>query len=112
MNIVITEKEEANYEPTADYEPTAEYEPTYCMDQVMANEINYLLNYTLPMLQHICAFYELPYKRIKKNVLVSTIVDYESNSENIEHVEYRKRLWFYMEELKKNKYLSKYIISM
>ena len=37
---------------------------------------------------------------------------FESNPEHIEIVEERKRMWFYMEELKSNKYLSKYIISM
>ena len=31
---------------------------------------------------------------------------------NIEKVEERKRLWYYMQELKQNKYLSKYIVFM
>lgn len=102
MNIVITEKEPS---------PT-DCESPQSVDQSLANEIHYSLNYTLPMLQHICGFYEIPYKRIKKNDLITSLVVFESNPEHIEIVEERKRMWFYMEELKSNKYLSKYIISM
>ena len=104
MNIVIEEKP-----PT---ESTVLDSVDYIQDNTIANEINYSMNYTLPMLQHICSFYELPYKRIKKRDLISSLVVFESLLENIEIVEERKRLWYYMEELKQNKYLSKYIISM
>jgi hypothetical protein len=100
MNIVINEKEPTNYESPLS------------TDHSLANEIHYSLNYTLPMLQHISGFYELPYKRIKKKELITWLVNFESNPEHTGIVEERKRMWFYMEELKTNKYLSKYIISM
>jgi hypothetical protein len=106
MNIVITEKE-----PLDDESPIKSDSP-HLIDHSLANQIHYSLNYTLPMLQHICGFYEIPYKRIKKKDLIISLVTFESNPEHIEIVEDRKRLWFYMEELKANKYLSKYIISM
>ena len=104
MNIVIEEKPPS--------ESTVLDSDNYSQDTSVANEINYSLNYTLPMLQHICNFYELPYKRIKKKDLISSLVVFESLIENMEVVEERKRLWYYMEQLKQNKYLSKYIISM
>tara|TARA_X000001036_G_scaffold287745_1_gene267359 strand:- start:3507 stop:3821 length:315 start_codon:yes stop_codon:yes gene_type:complete len=104
MNIVIEEKPPSE-STVLDYD-------NYSQNTTVANEINYSLNYTLPMLQHICNFYELPYNRIKKKDLISSLVVFESLIENMEVVEERKRLWYYMEQLKQNKYLSKYIISM
>ncbi len=106
MNIVISEKD------IKDCESPTDYESPHLIDHSLANEIHYSLNYTLPMLQHICGFYEIPYKRIKKKDLIISLVNFESNPEHIEIVEQRKRLWFYMDELKANKYLSKYIVSM
>ena len=57
-------------------------------------------------------FYNLSYSRVKKKDLIRMLVDYEQNPGNIPMVQERKRLWYYMQELKENKYLSKYIISM
>lgn len=106
MNIVISEKDITVCEP-----PNVG-ETSHIIDHSLANEIHYSLNYTLPMLQHICGFYEIPYKRVKKQDLITSLVVFESNPDHIDIVEERKRMWFYMEELKANKYLSKYIISM
>tara|TARA_B100001758_G_scaffold247874_1_gene267972 strand:- start:10884 stop:11192 length:309 start_codon:yes stop_codon:yes gene_type:complete len=102
MNIIINEKPNIEKDSTIDI----------YSDNTVAKEIDYSINYTLPLIQSICGFYEIPYKRIKKQDLIYNLVEFESNIENIETVEERKRLWFYMEELKKNKYLSKYIIYM
>ena len=82
------------------------------VDSSIAMEIDYNINYTLPMLQHICGFYNLSYSRVKKKDLIRMLVDYEQNPGNIPMVQERKRLWYYMQELRDNKYLSKYIISM
>ena len=109
MNIVIEEKPES--EDISQVNSSIEDELSY-MDTSIAQKIDYNLNYTLPMLQHICAFYEIDYKRVKKQFLISKLVDFEMDSTNIEKVQERKRLWYYMQELKENKYLSKYIISM
>ena len=105
MNIVIEEKPESEILLDVD-------EDLYFMDTGIAQKMDYTLNYTLPMLQHICGFYNIEYKRVKKHILISKLVDFEMNNTNIEIVQERKRLWYYMQELKENKYLSKYIISM
>ena len=109
MNIVIQEKPES--EDISQVKNSIDEELSY-MDTSIAQKIDYNLNYTLPMLQHICGFYNIAYKRVKKNILVSKLVDFEMDNTNIEKVQERKRLWYYMQELKENKYLSKYIISM
>ena len=43
---------------------------------------------------------------------IELIMNYEVNPENIYIFQERQRLWYYMDELKENKYLSKYIISI
>ena len=102
MNIIIEEKVPTN---------TCEIEYSF-QDNFIALETDYNLNYTLPMLQQISGFYSIPFTRIKKQDLITTIVNYEMDNDNIEKVEERKRLWYYMQELKQNKYLSKYIVFM
>ena len=109
MNIVIEEKPES--EDISQVNTSIDEELSY-MDTSIAQQIDFNLNFTLPMLQHICAFYEIDYKRVKKQFLISKLVEFEMDVTNIEIVQERKRLWFYMQELKNNKYLSKYIISM
>jgi len=109
MNIIINELPDK--EPEILSTSSLEDEMSV-VDTTIAMEMDYSINYTLPMLHHICGFYNLSYNRIKKNDLIVMLVEFEQNSENINMVQERKRLWFYMQELKANKYLSKYIISM
>ena len=46
-----------------------------------------------------------------KNVFdLDDIIAFELDDENSELVEKRKRLWFYINEIKNDKYLSKFII--
>ena len=102
MNIIIEEKV-----PTESSQIDCSIQDTF-----LALETDYTLNYTLPALQQIAGFYSIPYSRIKKQDLITLIVNFEIDNDNLEMVEERKRLWYYMQELKQNKYLSKYIIFM
>ena len=45
-----------------------------------------------------------------KQDLKSEIVIFETSEENIAIVERRKELWFYINEIKEDKYLSKFLI--
>ena len=45
-----------------------------------------------------------------KQDLISEIVIFETSEENIAIVERRKELWFYINEIREDKYLSKYLI--
>ena len=109
MNIVIEEKPESEILTQVDMSTD---EDLSSMDSSIAQNIDYTLNYTLPMIQHICGFYNIEYKRVKKQLLISTLLEIQIDNTNIEIVQERKSLWYYMQELKSNKYLSKYIISM
>ena len=46
----------------------------------------------------------------KKAELIDDIIAFELDNENCEVVETRKRLWFYVNEIKNDNYLSKFII--
>ena len=85
------------------------------IDREMALKIDYSTNYNVNDLKTILDYYSTYNKNIiknkrKKNDLIDTIVDFEININNIELVSQRKRLWFYIKEIKQDKYLSKYII--
>ena len=71
--------------------------------------INYTENYTVKELLLICEYYDLKVKKCTKDIIVQFIVDFESKSVNREIVCKRKNMWFYMNELKNDKCMKKYI---
>jgi hypothetical protein len=76
--------------------------------------VNYNENYTVKQLLHICDYYgisrELKAKKCTKEVIIQFLVDFESKAVNAEIVCKRHNMWFYMNELKKDKFMKKYII--
>lgn len=75
--------------------------------------INYSENYTVKELLLICEYYgiakELKAKKCNKEIIIEFLVDFESKITNSEVVCKRKNLWFYMNELKSDKFMKKYI---
>ena len=76
-----------------------------------------LTNYsclTLKQLHLICDYYGIsPYIRItksRKEDIVNMLVLYECTDENYEIVAKRKKMWKYLAELKKDKFMKKFII--
>jgi len=67
-------------------------------------------NFTLKELYHIANYYDISKRKKKKIELIDDIVAFEIDTFNGELVEQRKRLWFYINELKDDNYLSKFII--
>jgi len=61
-------------------------------------------------LQRICDYYDINKRKLNKHELVNTIVLYELDVTNLLQVYTRKKLWFYISELNKNKYFKKFII--
>ena len=87
------------------------------LDKIMASKLDYNTNYTVQDLKKILDFYithtDGALSKIgkrKKDELIESIVDFELDNNNMELVCKRKRLWFYVKEIKSDKYLSKYII--
>lgn len=77
-----------------------------------------LTNYsymTLKQLNLICDYYGITsYIRItkcNKEDIINTLVFYENAEENYEIVVKRKRMWKYLAELKKDKFMKKFIIN-
>jgi hypothetical protein len=75
--------------------------------------INYTENYTVKELLLICEYYgiakELKAKKCNKEIIIEFLVDFESKTANAEIVCKRKNMWFYMNELKSDKFMKKYI---
>ncbi len=67
---------------------------------------------TLKDLITICNFYELDKftKGFRKNDYINLLVTFEISPENYEIVERRQRYWTYIEELKNDPIMKKYII--
>ncbi len=73
-------------------------------------QLHYTDNFTVKDLHKICDFYELDKRKKRKDELVEDIVIYELDTNNSVSVHNRKRLWFYVEELKNDKFFKKYVI--
>ena len=69
----------------------------------------YQYNYLKPELMHVARYYDLKTRKKTKIDLITDIVGFELNPENIFIVEKRKYLWNYIEELKEDDYLSQFI---
>ena len=73
--------------------------------------LNYQLNFTLRQLTQIFDYYNIPKpKKCNKDILIQMIIHFESDRENEDIVTKRKMLWFYMEELKNDKYMKHYVV--
>jgi hypothetical protein len=88
-------------------------------DDLCANFIHYDINYKLKQLLRICEYYGIEYYGTSKDIrinkcnksdVINTLIIYESNIENLEKVNKRKCLWHYINELKKDKFMKKYVL--
>lgn len=71
----------------------------------------YDTNYNVKQLLMICDYYGLKQlKKANKIVIIHEVIKFENDINNNEIVSKRKKIWFYMEELKKDKFLKKYIL--
>ena len=104
-------------------------------DRILALSLSYDTNYKITDLSKIAEYYSIPLTKLnnienaitnanatvnaknkKKNVkkkkdeLIKDIVEFEEDELNTNAVNRRKELWFYIDELKSDKYLQKHII--
>jgi hypothetical protein len=77
---------------------------------IITQEIHYSENYTKKSLEKIAEYYDISKGKKKKDILIEHIVQFENNVENIELVFKRKKLWSYLNEIKSDKYLSRFLI--
>ena len=67
-------------------------------------------NYTKKQLDLIADYYKISKRKKRKHILIEDIVAYENDMENEEIVSQRKLMWFYLEQIKCDNYLSKFLI--
>ena len=88
-------------------------------DNLCAKFLHYDINCTIKQLLQICQYYGIEYYGTSKDIrinkcnksdVINTLIIYENNIENLEKVNKRKRLWHYINELKKDKFMKKYLL--
>ena len=83
-------------------------------DLMISNIIHYHENFTIKELLVICDYYgiakELKSNKCKKETIIQVLTNFEYNSQNYDIVSKRKNLWFYINELKSDKFMKKYIL--
>jgi hypothetical protein len=76
--------------------------------------IDYDTNYNIKQLLLICDYYglskEVKLNKFKKSELILFLLDFEENIDNSLVVYKRKQLWYFIEELKNDKFMKKYIL--
>ena len=97
-------------EALPDLEYIYEDETLLGMDDYLASELDYQTNYIKKDLERIADYYEISKRKKRKDELVEEIVLFEKDPVNIQKVYQRKKLWKYMEEIKKDKYLRQFLI--
>ena len=96
--------------PDLEIEYIYEEEAILGMDDYLASELDYQTNYIKKDLEKIADYYEISKRKKRKDELVEVIVLFEKDPVNIQKVYQRKKLWKYMEEIKKDKYLRQFLI--
>lgn len=76
--------------------------------------LDYADNYTIRQLTDICHYYQLGKEvrssKMNKNELIHFLVTFECMPENAEIVLRRQNLWFFMNELKADEYMRRFIL--
>jgi hypothetical protein len=80
----------------------------------MIKVLNYQLNYNVKQLLLICDYYslskDLRTNKSNKDEIIHVLVIFESDPNNTNIVLKRQTLWFYMSELKNDKFMKKFIM--
>ena len=80
------------------------------LDDYVASELDYNENYTKKQWELIADYYEISKRKKKKAELIEEIVIFEKEPSNYDITQRRKTLWFYMEEINNDSFLSKFLI--
>ena len=83
-------------------------------DLAVPKMINYHENYTVKELLLICEYYgfakELKQGKCNKEQIIQILVSFESDLNNSDIVFKRQNMWFYMNELKNDKFMKKFLL--
>jgi hypothetical protein len=83
-------------------------------DFMLPHIIHYSDNFTIKELLLICDYYgfgkELKSNKCNKDIIVQYLVEFEKNPLNNVIVSKRQNMWFYINELKNDKFMKKYVL--
>ena len=83
-------------------------------DLIIPRMINYTDNYTVKEILLICEYYgfakELKTNKLNKEQIIDYLVSFETDENNNEIVFKRQNMWFYMNELKNDKFMKKFVL--
>jgi len=83
-------------------------------DDIFLEMKDYEMNYNVKQLLLICEYYDIlkdvRANKAKKQDIIEQILLFEKNLENIEITMKRKELWYYINELKNDKIMKKFVI--
>ena len=84
------------------------------INSIITDSNNYNVNFTIKQLLVICDYYGLS-KSLKSNknnkeIIVNALVLFEKDYANQEIVFKRRNMWYFMAELKNDKFMKKYVI--
>ena len=83
-------------------------------DLMIPYMMHYSDNFTIKELFLICDYYgiskELKANKCTKDLIVQFLVEFETNPDNNDIVFKRQNMWFYMNELKNDKFMKKYVL--
>ena len=106
MNELLQQFENTADEADADYVLNTDLMIPYMM--------HYSDNFTIKELFLICDYYgiskELKANKCTKDLIVQFLVEFETNPDNNDIVFKRQNMWFYMNELKNDKFMKKYVL--
>tara|TARA_Y100000389_G_C17450352_1_gene514356 strand:+ start:1232 stop:1771 length:540 start_codon:yes stop_codon:yes gene_type:complete len=78
-------------------------------NNILQMQLEYDENYTMMELKRIMEYYGLLKRRKNKATIIEELIMFETNIQNQIIVSRRRRLWHYMEEIKIDNYLSKFV---
>jgi hypothetical protein len=83
-------------------------------DLCIPQMINYQENFTVKELLLICEYYgfakDLKNNKCNKEQIIQCLVLFETNPDNSDIVFKRQNMWFYINELKSDKYMKKFVL--
>ena len=83
-------------------------------DLMVPHIIHYHENFTIKELLLICDYYgfgkELKSNKCNKEIIIQYLVEFETNHINNDIVSKRQNMWFYINELKNDKFMKKYVL--
>lgn len=88
-----------------------EYDSMY--DEVLSRKLHYQTNMTIKHLQMMSDYYGFSkdWKKKNKNDLIDGLVSFETDAKNKSIVIQREKMWYFMNELKKDSFMKKYVLS-